>query len=40
VRDAGPAYHVVYPHAVEPALLELDHARLKQPADGLPALGA
>ena len=40
VRDAGPAHHVVHAHAVEAPLLELDHARLEQPADGLPALRA
>src|SRR5208282_4453662 len=38
VGDASPVYHVVDAHAVEAALFELDHARLEQPADGLPAL--
>ena len=36
----GPAHHVVHADAVEAAVLELDHARLEQPADGLPALRA
>jgi hypothetical protein len=40
VRDAGPAHHVVHPDAVEPSFLELDHARIEQLADCLPALGA
>ena len=40
VRDAGPAHHVVHADAVEAAILELDHARLEQPADGLPTLRA
>ena len=40
MRDAGPAYHVVDADAVEAAFLELDHARLEQLADGLPALRA
>ena len=38
MRDAGPAHHVVDADAVEAAVLELDHARLQQPADGFPAL--
>jgi hypothetical protein len=40
VRDAGPADHVVDAHAVKTPVLELEHARLEQPADGLAALGA
>src|SRR5262249_20847987 len=40
VRDARPAHHVVHADAVEAAVLELDHARLEQPADRLPALRA
>jgi hypothetical protein len=40
VRDAGPAHHVIHAHALETAVLELDHARFEQAPDGLPALSA
>ena len=39
VGDPGPAYHVVDAHTMEAPVLELDHARVEQAADGLPALG-
>jgi dihydropteroate synthase len=38
VRDARAFYHVVNADAVEATLLELDHAGVEQPANGLPAL--